>query len=168
MATRKFVWVLLSGLIAAWLLSPIPQTVAETWNVKFFQHTTKVEALPIPDAEGHMVGVLIREGVSVYDNKELGWTKVVNTFDVTKGVGSFSEYAVTTFQDGSIIISYTTGKSGGQTAEFSGEIIHGTGRFQGIRGTATSNSVKNFPPEKGEIIGKAAGELTLNFTLPPK
>jgi len=27
--------------------------MAETWKLKTFQHTTKVEGAPIPDAEGH-------------------------------------------------------------------------------------------------------------------
>jgi len=168
MATKKFMWVLLSVFIATWLLSPVPQTIAETWKVKFFHHATKVEGIPIPNAEGHVVGVLVREGVSIYDTGELGWTKSVTSFDSTKGVGSFFLYATTTFQDGSTMTSYAKGTSGGPAAQFSGELIHGTGRFQGIKGTVATTSLKTLPPEKGEIMGKALGELTLTFTLPPK
>jgi hypothetical protein len=43
-----------------------------------------------------------------------------------------------------------------------------TRHFQGIKGTAASTTVKNLPPEKGEIIGKAFGEVTITFTLPSK
>jgi hypothetical protein len=168
MAPKKFMWVLLSVFMAGWLLSPVPQTMAETWKVKVFQHTTKVEGHPIPNAEGHIVGMFIREGVSIYDNEEWAWTKTVNVGDMTKGVGAFFFYAITTFQDGSTIISYAKGTSGGPTAQFTGEIIHGTGRFQGIKGTSISTSMKNLPPEKGEIIGKVVGELTINYTLPSK
>jgi len=160
--------VLLSVFIATWLLCPVPQTMAETWKLKTFQHTTKAEGVPIPGAEGHFVGLLVREGPSIYDNGEWAWTKVVVIADTIKGVGSFSQYAMTTFQDGSTITSYAKGTTGGPTAQFTGEIIHGTGRFQGIKGTATSTSVRNLPPEKGEIIGKVIGEVTINFTLPPK
>jgi hypothetical protein len=168
MATKKFMWVLLSVFIGTWLLSPVPQTIAETWKSKFFMHATKVEGVPIPGAEGHIVGLLVREGPSIYDNGEMGWTKVVVIADTIKGVGSFSQYATTTFQDGSTMTSYTKGTTGGPTAQFAGEFIHGTGRFQGIKGTATSISVKMLPPEKGEIMGKAIGEVTATFTLPPK
>jgi hypothetical protein len=140
----------------------------ETWKVKFFVHTTKVEVLPIPDAEGHVSGMFVREGVNIFENGELAWGKSVIIGDWTKGVGPFSQFSTLTFQDGSTITSYTKGTSGGPIVQFSGEIIHGTGRFQGIKGTSTSANVKNLPPEKGEIIGKAAGEITITFTLPPK
>jgi len=168
MATKKFMWVLLSVFIATWLLSPVPQTMAETWKVKTFQHATKAEGALIPDAEGHFVGLLVREGPSVYNNEEWAWTKTVTIGDFTKGVGPFSFYTITTFQDGSTIIGYAKGTSSGPTGQFTGEIIHGTGRFQGIKGTSTSTSMKTFPPEKGEIVGKIIGEITINFTLPPK
>jgi hypothetical protein len=167
MATKKFMWVLLSVSIAAWLLCPVPQTMAETLKGKLFNHVTKVEGVPIPDAEGHIVGLMVREGVTVYENGELGWTKAVAIADTTKGVGPFSQYATTTFQDGSTIISYTKGTVSGPRFEFNAEIIHGTGRFQGIKGTITVTG-KGLPPEKGEIIGKAVGELTMTFTLPSK
>ena len=167
MITKKFMPVLLSVFIATWLLSSVSQTMAETRKGKTFQHTTKVEMVPIPDAEGHMVGAFVREGVNIYDNGELGWNKTVIIWDGTKGVGSFSQYTTVTFQDGSTTTSYTKGTGSGPTAQFSGELIHGTGRFQGIKGTVTGTA-KNLPPEKGEIIGKAVSEWTLTFTLPPK
>jgi len=138
-----------------------------TWKGKTFQHTTKVEMVPIPDAEGHMVGMFVREGVNTYEDGEQGWNKTVIIWDGTKGVGSFSQYTTVTFQDGSTTISHTKGTGSGPTAQFSGEIIYGTGRFQGIKGTVTGTA-KNLPPEKGEIIGKALSEWTLTFTLPPK
>jgi len=168
MTTKKFMWVLLSVFVATWFLSPVPQTMAETWKVKVFQHTTKMEGAPIPNAEGHIVGVIVREGVSIYDNGELAWVKTVTIGDFIKGVGPFSFYAITTFEDGSTITGYAKGTSGGPTSQFTGEIIHGTGRFQGIKGTSISTSMKNLPPEKGEILGKSIGELTITYTLPPK
>jgi len=51
--------------------------------------------------------------------------------------------------------------------KWAGDIIHGTGRFQGIKGTVTTSS-KRLPPEKGELMGKTIGEGTLNYTLPSK
>ena len=168
MATKKSIWIILAFfIIAAWLLGSVDQVVAETRKAKWLNHVAKMEALPIPNAEGHFFGMAIREGVNVYEDGELGWNKSVATFDATKEGVSFSQYTMVTFQDGSTTISHTKGTGSGPTAQFSGDIIYGTGRFQGIKGTVTGTA-KNLPPEKGEIIGKATSEWTMTFTLPPK
>jgi hypothetical protein len=83
------------------------------------------------------------------------------------------KYTIITFGDGSRITTRlrgTTGVVSGQTASsaaLTGEIIKGTGRFDGIKGTATS-SLKILPPEKGELGGKRIGEGTITYTLPFK
>ncbi len=77
------------------------------------------------------------------------------------------------FQDGSTIIQHSKGTVGATSAGVSssakrtGEIIHGTGRFQGIKGTMTT-SAKLLLPEKGELGGKSLGEGTMVYTLPSK
>jgi hypothetical protein len=168
MATKKFMWVLLTVfIIAAWLLGSVAQVTAETWKFRFFNHVTKMEGLPIPDAEGHWVGALVREGVIIYENGEMAWAKTIVIFDGVKGVSSFTQYNTTTFRDGSTITGYTKGKTSPGPFPFTGEIIHGTGRFQGIKGTVTATA-NNLPPEKGEIMGKSFGEATQTFTLPSK
>ena len=168
MTTKKFMWVLLSVFIAIWILGSVSQTMAETRKGKTFHYTAKVEMVPIPNTEGHFFGMFVREGVNTYEDGEQGWNKTYIFWDGVKDVGNFVQYTIVTFQDGSTTISYTkgTGSSGG-AAQFSGEIIHGTGRFQGIKGTVTGTA-KNLPPVKGEIIGKALSEWTITFTLPPK
>ena len=159
--------------IGIWLLGSVPQATAETLNFKNFNHVTKVEAVPIPDAEGHLVRLMVREGVHIFENGELAWYKGVFYGDLIKGTGPFDMYATTTFQDGSTITTHHKGRveatpAGVQTgAKLTGEIIHGTGRFQGIKGTATSSS-KLLPPEKGELAGKSVGEGTYVYTLPKK
>jgi len=166
MTTRKFIWVLLSVFIAICFLGSVSQTMAETRKGKTFHGiATKVEVVPIPNTEGHFVGMFVREGVNTYEDGEQGWNKTVVIFDNTKGVGTFDQYTIVTFQDGSTTISHTKGTSEG--GQFSGEIIHGTGRFQGIKGTVTG-TFKNLPPAKGETIGTGLSEWTLTYTLPPK
>lgn len=174
MGTKKSMWVLLTVLIiAAWLLGSVPQATAETRNFKIFNHVTKIEMIPIADVEGHFIIVSVREGVQIFENGELAWTKVAGIADSIKGAGTFNMYATYTFQDGSTITTHTKGiveatPAGVQTAaKWTGEIIHGTGRFQGIKGTVTS-STKLLPPEKGELGGKALSEGTLVYTLPSK
>jgi len=171
MATKKSLWVLLGVfIIAAWMLGPVPQVMAETWNGKILYSVTKMEGLPIPDAEGHWVGTIEREGVIIFGNGELGWSKRIVILDMImfKGSGTQSSYTTTTFQDGSTItISHKGPVVSSSTARSTGEIIHGTGRFKGIKGTDESTS-RTLPPEKGETIGKIAGECIITFTLPSK
>ena len=176
MAVRRLSMGLAIGsilVIGIWLLGFVPQATAETLNFKFFNQVMKAEAVPIPDAEGHLIRLTVREGVQIFENGEMAPTKMVLYNDLIKGAGVIDMYVVITFQDGSTIVTHTKGRveatpAGLQTAaKFTGEIIHGTGRFQGIKGTYTSSS-KVLPPEKGEPSGKALGEGTYVYTLPSK
>jgi hypothetical protein len=109
----------------------------------------------------------MREGATICDNGEIGWHKVLVTWDGIKTEGTFSQYITFTLQDGSTITNYTQAKGIPGGYKWTAEIIHGTGRFNGIKGTVMGEG-KILPPEKGEILGKAVGTTTFNFTLPPK
>ncbi len=97
--------------------------------------------------------------------RELAWARTVDLWDVTKAAGTIEQYATVTFQDGSTITDHSKGTQ--QAAKKTGEIIHGTGRFQGIKGTITTSN-KRLPPEKGELAGKSLGEGTITYTLPSR
>ncbi len=176
MAIRKFFMGLaVAGIfvIGIWLSGFVPEATAETLNYKFFNHVVKAEAVLIPDKEGHLVRLTQREGVFILENGELAWAKIVLYVDLVKGAGPYYTYNTINFQDGSTITTYTKGMieatpAGLQTgSKTSGEIIHGTGRFQGIKGTVSSTS-KILPPEKGEPSGKAVGGGAFVYTLPTK
>ena len=155
------------------LLGSVPQATAETMNFKAFNHVTKQEMVPVADVEGHVVGVSVREGVAVFENGELGWHTVTQSLNFIKGAGTLDSYFVCTFLDGSTFISHAKGmveatpQGVGWAAKGTGDIIGGTGRFQGIKGTMTV-SAKLFPPEKGELGPKGLSEQTLIYTLPGK
>jgi hypothetical protein len=159
--------------IGTWLLGSVPQATAETLNFKAFNHVTKAEMVPIADVEGHVVGVSVREGVAVFENGELGWHKVTQSVDLIKGAGTIASYFVCTFLDGSTFMVRTKGtveatpQGVTSAAKLTGDIIHGTGRFQGIKGTMTV-SAKMLPPEKGELGPKSLSEHSLVYTLPGK
>jgi hypothetical protein len=156
-----------------WLLGSVPQATAETRNFKIFNHVTKIETMPIADVEGHFISVSVREGVTIYGDGELAWNKATAVSDSIKGAGTFEMYATNTFQDGSTYTTRTKGAAQATptgvstTAKWTSEIIHGTGRFKGIKGTVTS-STKFFPLGKGELGGKTLSEGTLVYTLPSK
>lgn len=161
------------SVIVIWSIGVTPQVVAETLTYKFFFPTTQREMLPIGDVDGHGVGLIVRQGAVFLENGEMAWGKAVVLFDMIKGAGSFDQYSTLTFQDGSTIITRTKGTTEATPAgvpteaKWTGEIIKGTGRFEGIKGTGASRA-KQLPPEKGELGGKALGEGTLTYTLPNK
>ena len=159
--------------MSIWPLGSVPQATAETLNFKGFNHVTKSERFPIADVEGHIVNVHEREGAIILENGELGWTKVTAIVDQIKGTGTVDSYATYTFLDGSTFTTHHKGRleaspRGAPSAvKFTGDIINGTGRFQGIKGTITS-STKLLPPEKGDRGSKGLDETTLVYTLPSK
>ena len=150
------------------------QATAGTLNFKSFNHVTKHEVVPIADAVGHVIGVSVREGAAIFENGELAWMKATLLIDVIKGAGTLESYTTYTFLDGSTVTTHNKGtiqatpQGASLEAKISGDVIHGTGRFQGIKGTITT-ATKMLPPEKGELGPKAVAEKnTLVYTLPGK
>jgi hypothetical protein len=175
MATRKSIWFLIAILaITVWVLGSAIQAGAETMNFKVYNWVTKRETVPVADVEGHALGLTVRNAFFVFENKEVATSISVGTHDYIKGKGPFMQYVTLTFQDGSTIIIKSQGTVGAPVAGtptvggYTGsEIIKGTGRFEGIKGTLTLK-VKYLPVEKWEAGPKAFGEGTITYTLPPK
>ena len=145
----------------------------ETLSFKLFNHVTKMEVFSNADVEGHAVGVVVSEGVQVSENGDLAWLRATIVQDQLKGTGTLDAYGTVTFLDGSTYTAHTKGTTQA-TAEgvctgskWTGDIIQGTGRFQGIKGTISYSS-KVLLPEKGEAVGKIFGEGTLVYALPGK
>jgi len=164
------VTILVIGIV---FLGSVHQATAETLNYKSFTHVTKAEGVPIADVEGHFIDLLVREGAIVFGNGEWAWMKGAYIRDLIKGAGTGDSYITYTFLDKSTITVHRKGTMEATPAgvtsasKWTGDIIHGTGRFEGIKGTVTMSS-KLLPPEKGELAGKGLGEGTLVYTLPSK
>jgi hypothetical protein len=79
------------------------------------------------------------------------------------------QYVTIKFPDGSTITIKSQGTmgAGGASGGWTSEIIKGTGRFEGIKGTR-SGKVKYLPVEPGEAYPKGYGEGTITYTLPAK
>jgi hypothetical protein len=166
MTTKKSMWVIGILVISAWVLGSAIQAGAETMNFKFISHSTRSEVFPVGDTEGHNVVVNVREGAVIFASGELAWMKAINSMEGGKGVYTFDQYYTVFFQDESKITAHTKGKNEGTSSKWAGEIVNGTGRFQGIKGTAVAE-IKFLPP-KDELGLKAFGEGTFNYTLPSK
>ena len=174
MATKKSMWVLFGILvISTWVLGSAIQVGAETLNYKTYHYVAKAESSLIGDTEEHLVGFNIRRGFAVFENGEIGTIIAVITSDGVRNSGQFMQYVTLTFADGSTIIYKSQGTFGSPAAGsytaagWTSEIIKGTGRFEGIKGTSASKA-KYLPVEKGELAPKGISENTLTYTLPSK
>jgi hypothetical protein len=167
MATRNLMTVLFGMLaVSAWALCSVPRADAATLNFKFFTHVTQTEAHPVGDVEGHNVVLNVREGAAIFTSGELAWVRAINSVDGVKGTTTFDQYFIISFQDGSTLTARTKGSGTPTSSKWAGDIINGTGRFQGIKGTAAAEI--KFVPPKDERGLKALGEGIFNYTLPSK
>jgi hypothetical protein len=174
MVTKKSVCVLFGVLlISAWVLGSVIQAGAETLKWKNYSYVTKNEVEPVGDVEGHTVKFTTRKSFCVFENGEIATAFSVVTNDSIKGSGSSLQYTTMTFSDGSTIIMkiqyIVEGTAPGvQTSSKSmREIIKGTGRFEGIKGSGTG--ITNYLPlEKGELGQKGIGDFSITYTLPSK
>ncbi len=174
MARRKTSRLLFGILmIATFFLGSSFQAEAETLKYKSYNYVVKAEDVPVGDVEGHTVGLSIRKAFYVFENGEVATTNSVATRDLIKGAGTSVQYTTISFADGSTIIIKSQGRGGGtaSAAQTSGaltsEIIKGTGRFEGIKGTQATK-LRFLPVEKGEGGPKGIGEGTIAYTLPSK
>jgi hypothetical protein len=173
MAIKKSIWVLFGILvISAWVLGSTIQAGAETMNFKAYSYVVKAEEVLIGDVEDHIVSLVTRRGFYLLENGDVATGIAYIIGDYIKNVGSNTSYGTITFADGSTIMTrrqMTITRPGGASASggLQGEIIKGTGRFEGIKGTITQKT-KFLPLEKGEAGNKTISEVTITCTLPSK
>jgi hypothetical protein len=165
MATKKSMWIFFGILvISACVLGSAIQAGAETMNYKLYSYVVKDERVSIPDAEGHTVSLGVRKSFFVFENGEIATANQVATLDQIKRSGPVLVYTTLTFSDGSIIIFKEQGTIGVTAGGVTGEIVKGTGRFEGAKGTRTVKA-KYLPMEKDELGPKGLGEGTITYTL---
>ena len=169
MAARKLICVLFGILaISAWVLGSAIQVGAETLKCRNTTTVTKSEELPVSDEEGHILGVSISEGLAFCDTGEIVKMRTHRAYDVMPGgVTQMISYNVYTFEDGSAFVTRSQrfiAPDG--SAKTTGEIIKGTGRFEGIKGSGSATG-KTFPPGKGEAL-RVFNDSTFTYTLPNK
>lgn len=176
MATRKSAWILFGILvISSLVLGSVIQAGAETMKCKTSGNSVKREVMQIPDVEGHTIVMGIRDGLAFFEDGEVATFRNFHTADVIAGKGVLTQgHQIFTFVDGSTMITsfrQTQGSDpGGKLAwltKATGEILKGTGRFEGIKGSLSGNG-KLFKPEKGELLGKSNNHLTFTYALPSK
>jgi hypothetical protein len=175
MATKKSMWVLLGILvISAWILGSAIRAEAETMKCRTAGVVTKDETLPVGYEEGHVLGLQITEGLAFFENGEIATFKshlVYDRYDkVAPGKSSQAiGYTIFTFEDGSTFVQRFQRLQGSDMtlpAQVASELIKGTGRFEGIKGSA-SGTGKRAPEVKGEAK-KYFSDTIFTYTLPTK
>jgi hypothetical protein len=175
MATRKSVWILVGILvISAWVLGSAIQVGAETTKCRTAGVVTKDETLSVGYEEGHVLGLQITEGLAFFENGEIATFRsnlVYDRYDqVVPGKSSQAiGYTIFTFEDGSTFVQRFQRLQGSDKtlpAQVASELIKGTGRYEGIKGSA-SGSGKRAPEVKGEVK-KYVSDMIFTYTLPTK
>jgi hypothetical protein len=173
MATRKSMWVPLGVFIlAAWLLGSVMGAQAETMKCRTASVSTKGDTMQVSDVEGGTLRMGTSEGLAFCENGEIADFKAIFISDGIAGKGwQLIGYNYFIFEDGSKIITKfdqraTADSSGKISAKSTGEIVKGTGRFEGIKGTESGIGIK-VPDVKG-ATPKSARDRTITYTLPSK
>ena len=160
-------------IISAWVLTSVVQAVEVTRNLKINNWITKMQAIPIPDSPGRVIGFYERQGDVKYEDGETGKQVLRCTFDMVRGVGTFQGYSQLIFKDGSTALVKVEGitikpkKGKLPTGHGTGKYIAGTGRFKGVQGKNIFK-FKMLKPFAGENKGDALVEVTATYTLPGK
>ncbi len=129
------------------------ETITEKGRDVF--HYVKVEVIKVGDVDGHITGIAEAKGlefdessgqVANYSNKPM--------FDYINGSGPFQGYSISTFEDGSTLITKyegTTTALPGGVSTWKGTVssMKGTGRFEGIQGTASFTGKRMAPLTPG-------------------
>lgn len=162
-------------LVSAWLLGAAGLAQGQTKTsvrYKEVHYPTEQHVYPVGNpADGHLYGVWVRKGLTIFANGEVAAYSALGDLDITKGKGTISGYDTTKFADGSTWSTkfkgqFSVGPKGLWVIPHRGHFTHGTGRFEGIEGTLryTSRQIDKSPDFKG--LAETEGAAT--YTLPSK
>jgi hypothetical protein len=157
--------------IAALVICYSTPAVAESMNYKFNTQLVRVDIVESEEVDGHVV-YLIYEDI-IFESGELATIKAPATAAHINGVGPLILTVNMIFADGSMITKKrqgtirTTTEGTAALCDWTSEILNGSGRFEGIKGSQKAKATY-LKVEKGEIEREMHGEGTIIYTLPPK
>jgi hypothetical protein len=171
MTTRKMNWGIFGMLAVTFLiLGSAVEAGAETLTCRCVTNIIKMEVLPFPDIEGHKLFLNMRDGLALFENGDFATCQVYIVNDLGGRQPMIQGYLIISFIDGSSIVSLfhqtvASDPSGkfAITTKSTGEIIKGTGRFEGLKGSLPGEGMV-FKPDNWAKNGKSIG----NWILPSK
>lgn len=172
MERKKIILAVISiFLISIWLFPS--QAGAETWKYKIVMYFTRFEMAPIPALETQAYFLTEFRGLTFWENGETSFYSGAAIGEFYKGKGPVENCITHTFTDGSTIVSknkfINISAPDGKTAlweEITGQIVKGTGRFEGIKGTISAKGKRLTPVSPGlkEMRGDGVVEGVMTFT----
>jgi len=162
-------------MMAVWLFPP--EVAAETRKYKISIYLTRMEWATIPTLEGQGYWLAEFKGTTFWDDGEISAYSGAAIGDSYMGKGLAQNCITHTFADGSTIVSKNKYMNitapDGKTAvleDITGEIVKGTGRFAGIKGTIAAKGKRLTPISSGlkDTRGDTVAEGSMTFTLPSK
>lgn len=129
-------------LVIFWVAAGAASAQMVERNYQAMMQVRQSHAFPVLDDADHLVGVAEFRGLAIFDNGEVAVHRYVGWFDMTKGSGEFSGYALWTFDDGSSLRAPYSGSAndiGPTNFGISANVrdITGTGRYEGASGSGT-------------------------------
>lgn len=173
MVTKKIIGTFVCLLCLTVLVIGISsEATAETLKGKGVSAVSKIERLPVGDTENHNIGLTAREGMILFENGEVATTKAMAMWDMIGPASGWAKgYVQFIFLDGSTIHSNfhqqilppTGGEAIQYDSKITGDIVKGTGKYEGVKGTFTTSS-KQIKAEKGEPAGKLISDVVINYS----
>ena len=168
-----FCLILLVTIISMWILPSANHAAEKTRKLQINNYINKLQAIPIPDSPGRVIGFYERLGDVKYENGETAKQILRCTFDMVRGIGPFQGYSQLTFENGATVLvkieGVMTKPEEGKLpiGHGTGKYVEGTGRLKGIQGNIAF-TVKMLKPYDGESKGDAVVDVTQTYTLPEK
>jgi hypothetical protein len=165
----KYKTIALIALIAALLLVPVTQAVADTMKFRMVTSHTKVEIIKVVGVEEHIIAIIDSPGLASFDNGEVAVLEQQAYADYVKGAGIHKAYFRLTFEDGSVIDYTQEGTTrpdpNGKGSLFVGtcKITDGSGRYSGIQGKGSYTGRRVVSLNAG---ARLYADVTLTYDLP--
>ena len=146
---------------------------AEELKVRIASYITNHEIKPVGNAEGHIAGPYLRRGLVFLESGEVGLFRSTGKIEMRKGDGSVSSESTYSFEDGSTISVSVDGDIEARPGagliyhRLSGKSVSGTGRYQGIKGSATATG-KGLTPFGEETRSDAYFDVAVTYTRTSK
>lgn len=168
--TRKSLPFLLSVLAFAALLSPAGAGALEV-KARDVIYATGGTVKPVGDVDGHVAGTWEKRGVCL-EGKNVGTYFGTGTLDMTKGKGTGDGKATCTFEDGSshaLRFTMSLEPIGKGLVKWTGrgEFVEGTGRYDGIKGSATFSG-RTYNPINETTRGDSVVDIVARYTVAKK
>lgn len=131
-------------------------------------HTASANVEPVPDKDGHLLGVIRLSGMGIPEGQPPNKYAYVAIVDYTNGAGPFVSYATETYADGSMLFVKHTGDASvedGHTVFRGGksEVLGGTGRFANATGLGSFTGARVVPLSEG---GDTYFDYEITITTP--